>query len=124
MKDEITLNDSIADLISNEEIPMPMPIIGKEMMLYSEFYKGKLMEYEDRKQVKNMQRKGFKFFLGSSIIALAINRGITLLRTKSRDFMNLHFSIRILIRGISFAVTMYTFCYIPILKELFLFRDN
>ena len=123
MKVETKVLTSVGELIPDEELPYPMPVIGKELMLFKEFHKGKLMEFEDRKQISNLQRKGFKLFLFSSVVALAINRGITLAKISSFDFMNMNFVLRLSIRTAAFGGCMYVLFYIPLLKHLFEFRD-
>ena len=60
MEEEKKIPISINDLIPDDGIT---PSIVKEIGLYSEIYKNKLMEYDDRKQISTIPRKGFKLFL-------------------------------------------------------------
>ena len=121
MEEEKKIPISINDLIPDDGIT---PSIVKEIGLYSEIYKNKLMEYEDRKQISTIPRKGFKLFLLSSMIAFVINKGITSLKTNKKDFMNLKFPYRLIVRGVAYYACMYTFFYLPVLKDIFIFRDN
>jgi hypothetical protein len=123
MKESNTVIHSIAELIPDEQMPGAVPLIGKELMLYGHFYKTKLIEYKDRKELLNLQRKSFKLLIGSVIVTLAINRGITLTRFRSFDFMNLNLGLRMIIRTIVFSVCMYSCFYIPVLKHMFECRD-
>lgn len=122
--DEKKVPTSIGELIPDEELPYPMPVIGKELMLFKEFHKGKLIEYEDRKQISNLQRKGFKLLLFSSFVSLAVNRVVTLTKIGKFEFMNLNFGLRLLVRFTTLSGCMYFFFYVPLLKELFSFREG
>jgi hypothetical protein len=123
MKESNTVIPSIAELIPEDQMPSQIPLIGKELMLFGHFYKSKLIEYKDRKELLNLQRKSFKLLIGSVIVTLAINRGITLTRFRTFDFMNMNFGLRMLIRSIVFSVCMYSCFYIPVLKHMFECRD-
>ena len=123
MKEDNSTEISLGNLIPEEHIPEHIPLIGRELMIFYEIFKGKLIEYKDRKEILNLQRKSFKLLLGSLIVTIAVNRGLTLTKIRSYDFMNLNFGYRFIIRSLTSAVCMYSLFYIPVLKHLFECRE-
>lgn len=115
---------SIGDLFSDEDMPFRMPVIAKELMIFKEISNGKLIEYEDREQMTNLQKKGLKLLLGTTIIVFASNRALTIIQTKRFNFMNFHIIKRLLMRGTILTGCFYTCFYLPLLKELILCSDG
>lgn len=94
-----------------------------ELAIWSFFNENNLIEKKDKQEFKNFIKKGVKLSILSVIIAIVANRGLSMIKIKNRQFLNLHFILRFPIRISLFGISWYFACFNPMLLNLFKLRD-
>ena len=105
-----------------------------DIQIYGDMYSKKLMEFDDRKEVKSFLRKTVKLIGLGLVLTFVANRLLTKIKFDrafklSRfnfkiDFMNFYFVFRFLIRGITFGVCMYYVALLPMADNIDILGDK
>merc|ERR1711976_1067961 len=82
-----------------------------------------MLEKIDRDEVMNMGRTGAKLTIVSLIVSGVLNRGLTLCKFGNRDFLNLHWIMRVPIRLSIFALSFVFITYMPMFNHYLKLRQ-
>jgi hypothetical protein len=122
--------NSIVELMSPEEMGMggsggiqDSNILMNEFMVFKDMYSKKFMEYDDRKEIKGLAKYSIKSLFAGIVIAGVLNRGLTMIKFKKFDFMNLRFVFRFIIRSSIFTSFIFYF-YTQSILALLDFRNK
>ena len=105
-----------------------------DIQIYGDMYTKKLMEYDDRKDVKKFLRRFVKLLSLGVVFTCVINRLLTKIKLDGEfkfgkfrfkiDFMNFYFFFRFLIRGINFGCCIYYVAFRPMSDHFNILGDK
>ena len=105
-----------------------------DIQIYNDMYTKKLMEYDDRQEIKSFMRKTVKLFGLGVVLTCVMNRLLTKIKLERGfklgrfnfkiDFMNFYFWFRIIIRGIVFGSSMYYVALRPMSDQIEILGDK
>lgn len=84
-----------------------------ELSIWYNFNQSNLIEKKDKSEIRNFIKSSVKLGIISMLIGGILNRGVTLIKIKNREFMNLHFIFRFLVRSSIFGACLLALTFQP-----------